>query len=707
MGKLLKIILATIGVLVFLILIIVLTAPLLVNPNNFKPEIIAAVKNRTGRDLILDGDLKLTFFPLPGISTGKMTLNNARGFESSAFASVATSEIKVKFLPLFSKKIEVSQIILNGLVLNLTRNQQGVNNWGDLGMLDKNNTTQLTTEQKAVLATGAIAIKQNEHYPFFVLTAFAVNGLNIENAQIHWQNQQTGKNIVADNFKLNVDGSVFDKPIAIDVSMLLKNIETRETANITFKSHTLINNNIGEYVLDQSTMQIQLGSENATFKSISALLTADKIAVDRFKQTLKISGLKVNTGNVALTAEINGSSFIDKPLFQGSVAVASFNPVMFMKAHSIEPNHTTDDNALSKLDFGFDFTASDNSADLQNLQITLDDTHIKGFGSINDFAKPAISFNLNLDSIDIDRYLPPGTAAIATSPAAALAMTASVLPVAFVKELNVNGELKTGLIKIKKLNLQDAWLKLNAKEGLLTTEQSVKQFHQGSYSGKFSFDVNKTKPLLSAEEKVSHVDIESLLESFKTNAIVTGILDADVHLQGEGSNREEIQASLNGSGNFLCKNGAIKGFNLQQLIDNGKALMGATVGHGDGKNPQTNFEEFSGKAVFKDKEMQNDELLIKTSKLRLTGNGSTNLSTEQIDYQLKAQLINPVTTTTEAEQYFSPLMEIKVTGTYNQPAFKLHVANLLNDENKAKIDKLLDKLDKKAPGLGGLLKKLF
>ncbi len=46
-------------------------------------------------------------------------------------------------------------------------------------------------------------------------------------------------------------------------------------------------------------------------------------------------------------------------------------------------------------------------ASLEDLTIKLDDTTITGIGAVKNFDKPAINFAVNVDDIDIDRYMPP------------------------------------------------------------------------------------------------------------------------------------------------------------------------------------------------------------------------------------------------------------------------------------------------------------
>ena len=162
MRKPVKIMLSIIAVIVLLIVIAILTLPFFIDPNNFKPEIAAAIKDKTGRELTITGELKLSIFPWLGVSTGKMALDNAAGFQDKPFATLEESDIKVKLLPLLTKKIEVSRMVLKGLTLNLAKNPQGLNNWDDLTASDAtkiksspsidNTNIQDETEALAVLA---------------------------------------------------------------------------------------------------------------------------------------------------------------------------------------------------------------------------------------------------------------------------------------------------------------------------------------------------------------------------------------------------------------------------------------------------------------------------------------------------------------------------------------------------------------------------
>lgn len=711
MRKPVKIILSIIASVVFLIVIAIFILPYFIDPNNFKPEITAAVKDKTGRDLTLTGDLKLSIFPWLGISTGKMALGNAAGFQDQPFATLEESDIKVKLLPLLIKEIEVSRIIVKGLILNLAKNQQGVSNWDDL------------TASDAIKTTSSQSINNNgKQEKTDAMTISVISGITIENALINWDNQQSGKHLLIKDVNLNTDKFVYDEPVAVDLSLIVLNAETKFTESIKLITTLTVNEKLDTIALSHSDLQTTTKGENIPGKSLTATLTVADAALDMAKQTAKVSGLQLKSKDVTLSAEITGNNIKDKPSFQGPVTVAPFNPAMVMKQLGIAVPVMQDANALSKSAVNFDLLATKDSVDLQNLAMTLDDTQIKGSTSIKNFALPVIAFNLAADAIDVDRYLPPVTDKSSkpiTSPAVVLAAGASALPVETLRKSNIDGQLSLGKLKINSLVMQDIQLNLSAKNGIIRTQQSAKKFYQGSYNGSLSVDMRNKQPTLTLNEKIIHVQVEPLLKDFNGEARMSGVVDASAQLQGQGNNVRELKSSLNGNLSFLFKDSVVKGFNLQKIINHAKALIKESALPTNNKNDQTLFSEITGTATISNGLIQNNDLVATASRIHVNGKGNADLNTEKLDYKMNARLIKAKATPTEPEQVHDTPINITVAGTFSKPTYTLDIAALLTDKNKAKIekfvdknqgkiDKIVDKVDKKlGPGVGDLLKGLF
>jgi AsmA protein len=213
-------------------------------------------------------------------------------------------------------------------------------------------------------------------------------------------------------------------------------------------------------------------------------------------------------------------------------------------------------------------------------------------------------------------------------------------------------------------------------------------------------NMHKDKPELAVNEKIDHVQIEPLLKDLQGKARMSGIVNASAQLQGQGTQVDELTASLNGQLSFLFKDSVLKGFNLQKIIDEGKALIKGSALPADPKSDQTLFSEMSGTATITNGLLQNNDLVAKSSKLHVDGKGNINLITEAVDYKIDAKLINA-----EEPEQVKGAATINIAGTLDKPSYSIDIASLLTDKNKAKIDKLINKIDKKlGPGVGNLLK---
>ena len=114
-----------VGALLVLIVVAVVVLPMIVDPNDFKPQIASAVESGTGRTLTMKGDLELSVFPWLGVGIGDSALSNAKGFSSQPFAQVETVQVRVKLLPLLSMKLVMDTVVLKGLKVSLETGRSG------------------------------------------------------------------------------------------------------------------------------------------------------------------------------------------------------------------------------------------------------------------------------------------------------------------------------------------------------------------------------------------------------------------------------------------------------------------------------------------------------------------------------------------------------------------------------------------------------
>ncbi len=109
-------------ILSFIVLIAIVAGALVIfvatfDANDYKQEITKLVKKQTGRELKIDGELKLALYPDLALEMGKTSLSNAEGFAGTEFATIDSGKVSVKLIPLLKKQIEADAVKLNGLKL--------------------------------------------------------------------------------------------------------------------------------------------------------------------------------------------------------------------------------------------------------------------------------------------------------------------------------------------------------------------------------------------------------------------------------------------------------------------------------------------------------------------------------------------------------------------------------------------------------------
>ncbi len=702
MARLIKILLITLASVTGLIIALSLILPLIINPNDFKPEIQAAVKKHTGRDLQIEGELELSVFPWIGVSTGKLVLSNAEGFSDKSFAEIEQSDVKVKLLPLLSKELKVSRITLKGLSLSLEKNKQGVSNWNDLAGKQSTTPDSKQASGDAEQSTSPLA-------------ALAIGGISIEQAQVSWDDQQQGQYLEIKDFNFKTDALSFDQPITVELAFSVFNQDPELTESISLSTELSINQALDNFMLADFKLESLTQGKTIPGESLTAELTA-AISLDLRQQSLDIKQLKLNSGELNVHADIKGQNIIEQPTFSGPIKISAFNPAQLLSKMAIKLPARQDNSALTHLSADFNLQASSTDVEIQQLKIKLDDTNINGNSSIKNFSKPAINFNLSVDNIDLDRYLPPKAPDQANtkvaSPAAAVA-GAALLPVETLRALNANGVLSIQQLKINQLSMQGLKLDLQAKNGLIRSKQSISKLYQGSYSGNTTINVKNRSPRLAFNERLGKVNIEPLLKDMLGEARMSGMVNASAQLQAYGNSTKSLKSSLSGKLNFDFNNGVIRGFNLQKIIDNGKALIEGTPLPTENKNDQTVFSVIKGSAKINKGLVRNNDLYAEASKLRVNGSGTANLANDMLDYTIKAKLLKTLATETQPERIKGLPVIFNIGGSFAKPSYQLDIPAMLLEKNKAKIDKkinekkdkLLKKLDEKiGPGVGDLLK---
>ena len=698
MSKPLKFILISAASLLILVTVIIGSIFLFVDPNDYKDKITTAVYEATGRQLTIAGDINLSLYPWLGLSLGATQLSNAKGFGDTPFASVENVDIKVKLLPLFQQRLEMQKIRLYGLRASLAKNKEGVSNWDDLtmpqdalGATDKQAVTETpkapTTPQttEPIQAMGALA-------------ALAIDGLELENAHLEWDDQQANQHIIISKLALRTGPLALPAPIDLSLSLDVNMKNPEIDGHVDFTGQVSFDLETQEYRANNLDLAVKATGAGLPVSPVDVRLLAN-VKADLKQQRLDLSALKLNTLGTNITGQISITELDKSPTASGQIAIANFSPKEVSKKLGITLPDTSDASVLSKMGVNISFNGNMNGANISKLAIILDDTNLTGKASVKNFAAPAIRFDINVDDIDLDRYLPPATestASTAATPGTAAA-AATQLPLEPLRALNINGNFRLGKLKITGARLTDITFSANAKGGRINLNPVKANLYKGSYKGRIAMDVRTDTPKLTFIETLSGVNVGPLLKDVLGKELVSGTANISAELTTTGVELATIKKTLNGKAKFSFQDGAVKGVNIAQIIREANAKLNKKSAPPKTSN-ETDFTEMSGSVTITNGIVRNKDLKMKSPLLRISGKGNVDLPKEKIKYLVNASIVESSKGQAgkELNELKSLTIPIKVTGTFDNPKYGLDLGPVLQARAKKAVEKQKKRIVKKA-----------
>ena len=519
MGKLFKVIGGLILALVLLVVAAAIILPMIIDPNDYKDEIITQVNQQTGRELKIEGDLELSVFPWLGVDIGGLELSNAKGFGEQPFAVVNSAGVRVKLMPLLSRELEVDTVVLNGLVLNLAKAKDGRTNWDDLvkgGGEEKPASTE-SGEGKG-------------------LAGFRIGGVDISDATIRWDDRSSGQQYAVEQFFLKSGAITSGSPVSLELGAQLQSKAPQMTAQVNLQGMVSLDEAAGLLRIQGLDLELEASSPEFRQETVTVNLAAD-VVLALNGQSLAVDGLDLSAGDLKLSGNLKGDTLNSQPAFSGSLALAEFNLRSWLDGQGIKVPETADPEVLTRVAAQFELANQGATTRVEKLQIGLDDTRISGNASVKG---EAIGFALELDKINADRYLPPvKEEEMAKTEQAAEGPKATgdepLFPVETLRGLNLNGTLKIGELIINKLTAREIQATVKAQGGKLSFDNRIGAFYQGRSDAQVNLDVSGKTPQIRINKDASNIQAGPLLQD----------LTGKDKFDGKGN----FKANLTGSGN--------------------------------------------------------------------------------------------------------------------------------------------------------------
>ena len=631
MKSTLKWVAIVVGGLAVVIIAAMLIIPMFIDVQKYKPVIESKVVEATGRPFTVGDDLKLSLFPWAGISFSDLKLGNTDGFSEKEFVNVKSFEVRVKLLPLISKEIEIKRFVVDEPRIVLVKNKTGRGNW-----------EQPQQQQKQ---TGAPKPGTTDAPPGGVgglpINALTVGNFSISNGSALW-----------------IDHTTDTRKEIKNLNLVLKDVSLEKPVQVKFT---------GE--LDNKPLAIE-----GTVGPVGSGLEKGVVPLDLSLNALKQLAMKLK-GNLENPATTPGVDL--------DITVEEFSPRELVAAlGQTFPVKTTDPKALSSVALKAHINADAKRASISKGVLNLDQSQLNFSATASQFSRPNLKFDLSLDKIDLDRYMPPKSDSppAEKTPAKDKKTKTDYAPL---RRLVLDGLIKIAQLTVSKANVQDVYLKINAQNGVFNLDPMKLNMYQGNANGKAVWNVAQDIPASSLNLKINNVQAEPLLKDMLAKDILQGSTNADINLSMRGDEPELIKKTLNGKGYLKFNDGAIVGIDLAAMVRNVATAFGLTEKAGE--RPKTDFTELDIPYTITNGAVNTPQSNLKSPFIRVIAAGTADLVKETLDFRVEPKAVATLKGQGDEAQRGGLMVPVVVSGTFSSPKFRPDVSAAAKQEIQKQI----------------------
>ncbi|MDZ7919420.1 AsmA family protein [Rhodoferax sp.] len=641
--------------------------------DTIKAEISRAVLEQKQRTLVIAGQPTLSVWPNVGIQLDGVTLSERASKDE--FAALQSARISVALMPLLRKQVQVRALDIEGLKLTLVKKKDGTLNIADL------------LGEPAAPEAGKPADAAKPADPLQI----DVSSIRIANAHLTWRDEKAGTTTVLSNLSLSTGAVLADtgkKTAAVEkLSLSAKGQSGADVFTLALDAPKLSlspEKSAGDAITLSATLQG--AARNAT---VNLVLNG----VEGNAEALKVASLALKLDAKAGDAAVKGqlSSPVAVNVAGQSVALAKLtgnlelaHPSMPMKSVSLPINGSLKVDALQQ------------TAALE-LATQFDESKIATSVKAAKFAPLVLAFDLDVDKLNVDKYLPPKPATAAPAKEAAAAAKEAPIDLSALKGHTVNGAIRIGALQVSNLKLEKINAKLALAGGKLDVAPLSLNLYEGSTSG--SLSVNANGNAVAIKQALVGISINPLMKDLVAKDLLEGKGNVTLDISTRGDTVTAMKKALGGTASLALKDGAIKGINLAQSLRDVKAKLGqADSTQAANASQKTDFSELTGSFKIANGVARNDDLAMKSPFIRLGGAGDVDVGAGQMNYLARATVVasGEGQGGKDASQLKGLTVPVRVSGPFDALSYKIEWGAMLEDATKAKVEEKKQEIKAKA-----------
>ena len=676
MKNLLKWIVRISVTLIILIAIAAIVLPMVIDPNDYKDTIEENIQANIGRDVELKGEIQWEVFPWLALTFNDVSIDNEKGFKGKSMADIEKLSARVKLLPLIQSDIQVGEVSVDKAHFNLQVSKNGRNNYQSIiDALDAGSNDETESD---ISSSNTLEIA----------------GIEFNNISVNYTDAQSKTNANITQLNLNIGKVSASIPIDIQSSMHLTMPDTGLDVDVDSDiiAHGLLSDGGGKLIINDFNIKGQLSSESKMPLNIEL---KEAGVFDLAKDSLSLPKILIAAGDANVTSNVTGKNVsTSKSSMSGSYSIGEFDLNKFIKELTGSPAINSD--AFSEFSSSGQWALTGQRFKIDQLAIDFDKTKIKGSADIKNIDRLSGNFNLNINHLDVDKFLGDEEDQSETSN-----------EVSDQSNLNfghLNGNINIDTLTASGAQLKNVKVKVKTKGSKFELVPVNADFYQGILSTAVKVDTQADKNKVIVTHKMNKIKVGPLLTDIAGSEMLTGIGDLNIELNIDKPFSQVPLKSAHGQISYTLQDGAIYGVDVFGMMKKGLSMLYPELKDqiNDGEK-KTDFALMQIDADVDAGILKTNTMKIESPYLRVDGKVIIDLVNMTIDGTIEPMLLD-IPEQVLSDKYKKLLnlpIPVTLSGSVLEPNISIDAKKLFLATQKERIEKEKEKLK------GKLLDSLF
>ena len=658
MKKLIKWLLGIVAFLAVLVVLAIILLPMFFDPNEHKPRIQQMAAESIGREVTLNGPIEWSVFPWIAINLKDVTVANEAGFKGDYLA-------QVQLLPLLKKQIQIGQVELQQPNINLQVAQSGNSNWQSIvEHIDQSSSDTTTSSDSTALEIRGISISDGS-------LSYADGGADL-------RVQLSGLSFESEAIKA---GSPTKMSINAQLEIAAQNLQGQLQS--AWQAVGLTDDSGMKIIFDSLRFQGKSGDVPLN------LSTSGQTVLDLAQDTLLVDDLALSYGAISLNTPVQGKQISSNMALSGQLNIDQFS-LADLLADLGSPLNNQASNDLSGQT---QWSLVGDRLQLNNIDMKLDDSAIKGQIDIKQLSQLKGQFDLNIDQLNLDQYLPndePSVTTTASTDSTALDMG------------QMSGQIKMNKLIAAGVKFDNITLKIRSQGKNLTIEPLQADFYQGLIKTELQFQPDNRTEKLKLTHSMQDFQAGGLLTDLMGTDYLTGLGQLNAAVSVDEPFAERPFKTANGTISYRLTDGDIVGIDVFQIMQKSLSLLNKSDAAAANSELKTEFGWMEFQADIKQGVLKTNTLKLNSPYFDLKGEVEIDLDLQTIKGTIQPMLTNIPEGVLDKnfEKLINVRIPVSLKGSLLEPDVSIDVAQLILATQKDKIDKkkaelkddLLDKL---------------